>query len=213
MAILDQEILGQLQDLMVEPNDLGLTWPSGLWTTAEVVDYLNARQSQFLQLTQATVKRATQAIAPTLPRQTLPQDWIATRRIAFSPVGGSPFQALSPGDQFEMDQFSPTWATSPATRPTLYSDADPQTLEVVVLPPSLGNGTLHLLYVAQPTTLTGLGTLFSIPDEFVPTIKWGTVEDMLSKVGRAHDPIRAQVASQLWEFGVQAANALMEGFG
>lgn len=210
--ILDSTILGEIQDELVEPNDGGLTWPSGLWTTSEVVDYLNQRQRQFLQETQAIVKRSTQGIVPAVPRQSIAQSWISTRRVAFSPQGGFPFQALSPGDQFEMDQASPRWATSPATRPTLYSDADPQTLEVVILPPSLGNGTLHFLFVEQPTPLTGLGTPFDVPDEFVPTLKWGAIEDMLGKVGRAHDPIRAKVASDLWQFGVEAAKALMQGF-
>lgn len=213
MAITDQKVLGELQDIMVEPNDGGLTWPSGLWTTAEVLGYLNERQRWFLQVTQAILSRSTQGIVPAVPRQTLPQTWIATRRIAFLPVGaGQTYQALSPGDQFEMDQFTPTWATSPATRPTLYSDADPQTLEVVMLPPSIGNGTLHLLLVSQPTPLTGLGVAFSVPDEFVPTIKWGTASDMWSKVGRAQDAIRAKVAEDLWDTGLETAKALMGGF-
>jgi hypothetical protein len=213
MAILDNTILGELQDLMVEPNDLGLTWPSGLWTASEVVDLLNDRQRQFLQETQAIVTRSTQGIVPAVPRQTLPQNWLATRRIAFLPVGaGQTYQGLSPGDQFEMDQFDPTWATNPQARPTLYSDADPQTLEVVMLPPSLGNGTLHLLLVTQPTALTGLGVAFSVPDEFVPTVKWGAAEDMWSKVGRAQDPIRAKAAGELWSLGVEAAKAMMQGF-
>lgn len=212
MAVLDTQILGELQEILVEPNDGGATWPSGLWTSAEVVDYLNQRQRRFMQETQAVVSRSSQGIVPAVPRQAIAQNWVATRRVAFQPVGGLPFQALSPGDQFEMDQFSPSWASSPAARPTLYSDADPQTLELVILPPTLGNGTLHFLFVEQPAPLTGLGATFTVPDEFVPTIKWGTLEDMLSKVGRAHDPIRAQIAGQYYSFGVEAAKALMGGF-
>ena len=37
--VTDQEVLNALQLSMLEPPDKGQTWPSGLWSLKEIVNY------------------------------------------------------------------------------------------------------------------------------------------------------------------------------
>ena len=60
--------------------------------------------------------------------------------------------------------------------------------------------------------LTGLGVKFTVPDECVPAIKWGVIADMLSKIGRAHDPERAAWAEQQYQEGVEATKIILRGW-
>ena len=48
MALTDQQVLSEIQAHLIEPEDNGVTWPSGLWTSTEVLDLLIARQRPLL---------------------------------------------------------------------------------------------------------------------------------------------------------------------
>ena len=49
MAVTDQTILSEIQRVTLEgAGDGGATWPSLMWTQAEVLGYLNQRQNRFL---------------------------------------------------------------------------------------------------------------------------------------------------------------------
>ena len=70
---------------------------------------------------------------------------------------------------------------------------------------------------AQRTSLTSfgftiVGVAFDVPDEFVPGIKWGTMADMLSKVGRAQDPARAAFCESRYRQSVEAAKMILNGW-
>jgi hypothetical protein len=56
------------------------------------------------------------------------------------------------------------------------------------------------------------GVFFSIPDEFLPALKWGVIADMLKKVGRAQDLARAEYAENRYTEGVEAARIMLRGW-
>jgi hypothetical protein len=80
------------------------------------------------------------------------------------------------------------------------------------MPATNSSGILWVLYVALSQTLDGTCVLFTVPDEFVPAIKWGAIADMLGKAGRANDPARAQIAEGLYQEGIEAAKIILSGW-
>jgi hypothetical protein len=80
------------------------------------------------------------------------------------------------------------------------------------MPPAGVAGTLHLLYTALGTALTGAGVAFSVPDEFVPIIQYRVIEKMLSKIGRGASDERAQHAASMWKLGLAATKVMMQGW-
>lgn len=211
MALTDQSVLGEIQVHLLEPNDSGATWPSGLWATDEVLALVNQRQYDFLKRTALILTRATIPTIPQEHRQALPSDWIMTQRVVWLDGSGN-FTEIPRSDGWEADHAIPTWPNTTATQPALYTDGESQTLTLEIMPAASQPGSLQILYVALSTQLTGAGVTFTVPDEFVPAIKWGVIADMLGKVGRAFDPQRAQYAESRYEEGVQAAKIMLAGW-
>ncbi len=207
MAFTDQQLLNQIQYHMIETPDSGATWASGLWTQAEVVRYANQRQDRLLAETAPYVTDTTISIINGTGSYTLPAGFISALSVIFTPTGGDPYE-LSPSDTFEADHGIPDWDT--VSHPKVYY-TDP-TLVIGIAPIPDSNGSIELQYVATGTNLTGSGASLTAQDEMVPTIKYGIMADMLSKVGRAHDPIRAQYCDERYEMGIEAVKALINGF-
>lgn len=210
MAVLDTQVQTEIQDSLAEPEVFPLNFASGQWTAAEVVGYLNQRQYQFLRDTYVVMQRTTINSIPNTLRHALPADWIATRRLAWKDNAGN-ITPIPQADNYELDLFSSDWPYNQTPRqPSVFSDADQANLVIETAPATNEPGVLQLLYVALSATLTGAGVAFTVPDECVPAVKWGVIADMLSKVGRAHDPIRAQWAEAQYQEGVAATRALLE---
>lgn len=211
MAITDQQILGELQEAMVEPNDSGATWPSGLWTASEVITLLDNRQNQFLKETGILVSRSALATTPNVQRQPLPSDCMFVLRIVWQAPDGT-WTEIPRGDSFEMDEALSTWPITMEAKPRTYADAEVPTLQIQLQPATSVGGVAWALYFALGTALTGAGVNLTVPDEFAGTIKWGVVSDMLSKVGRALDRGRATWAEERYREGVEAAKLILSGW-
>lgn len=214
MAVTDQNVLNEIQAHMVEGvQDGGTSWPSGLWTVAEVIAYANQRQYRFLKETSCVLKRATLVTVPSVQRHPLPTDWIVTRRLVFR-SSGSPavFTEVPRGDGFEADHLLLDWPFNSASVPRLYMDSEIPNLFIQTAPSVNVSGLLQILYTALSTLLSNTGVAFTVPDEFTPAVKWGTMADMLWKSGRAHDPERAGYCEARWQEGVAAANVMLAGW-
>jgi hypothetical protein len=207
--ITDRAVMEEIQYTMIEPPDLGQTWPSGLWTTAEVVGYLNQRQYRFLKDTHLQIGTANiPAVAGTL-RYTLPDDWIATARVVWIALDGST-KELARSDTWEMDHGIPTWPTVSGT-PKVYTDGNVPGLTLQIAPVPDANGTLQIYYVPYSALLDASGELMTVPDECVPAIKYGAMADMFGKVGRATDP-RSEYCQNRYKLGIDVANLLLRGW-
>jgi hypothetical protein len=212
MSVTDQNVLGEIQGLLVETNDGGLTWGSGMWTPTEVINYLNQRQFQFLKETALLMSRATLATNPNVTRQPLPTDWITTQRVVWQDANGV-FTEVPRGDGWEADHGLLDWPYNlQSGPPKLYTDGEVPNLELEIFPAVLGSGVLQILYVNLSATLSNSGVAFTVPDEWTPCIKWGVIADMLGKVGRGYDPNRAKYAESRYQEGVEAAKVALRGW-
>jgi hypothetical protein len=211
MSITDQQLLGEIQEAMIEPNDGGATWPSQLWTASEVLSYLNNRQNQFLRDTGLLISRAQIPTTPNVLRQPLPSDTMILQDLSWEASNGD-WSEVPRADTWEADNSLNNWPYNMIPIPQMYTDSELPTLQVQIMPAPSDAGVLWALYVAITTTLTGSGTALDIPDEFTPAVKWGTVADMLSKVGRALDRGRAALAESRYQEGVAAAIVMIEGW-
>jgi hypothetical protein len=212
VSVTDQAILGEIQDSLGDTNNSGASWSSGEWTAGEVIALTNQRQRQFLRETGVVLTQTTITTNPNILRHNLPTDWVATRRVAWLDVLGN-VTSIPSGDNFEMDLFRSDWPyNQDVTTPRIYSDADQANLILETAPAIASPGVLNFLYVALSALLSNSGVLYTVPDECVPAIKWGVVADMLSKVGRAHDPLRAQWAEDQYREGVEATKIVLKGW-
>lgn len=211
MSITDQQILGEIQDSLVEPNNSGASWASGMWTAAEVLNYFNNRQDQFLKETGILISRSALATTPNVNRQPLPTDCMFVQRLSWQDSTGV-WSEIPRGDSFEMDYALNAWPYTMEPKPRTYADAEVPSLQVQLAPAPSDAGVAWALYFALATALTGAGVNFTVPDEFVATIKWGVVADMLSKVGRAMDRGRAAWAQERWQEGIEAARMIILGW-
>lgn len=206
----DLELLNNIQYVMIETPDQGASWHSGLWTRDEVLSYLNERQNRFIKNTHIVLTTGSIVVVAGTFRYDLPADWVATARVYWVPATGSS-KELTPSDSWEADHGIPTWSVT-AGQPKMYMDRDVPTLTIQLAPIPSVNGTVEVMYVASATDLNGAGASLSILDEFMPTLKYGILADMFSKVGRAHDPVRSTYCEQRYQMGEEIAQLLLKGF-
>lgn len=210
MSFNDQGVMNAIQYSMLEPPDGGQTWPSGLWTGAEVVGYLNQRQSTFLKNTHLQVGLANINVSQGVGEYSLPADWMNTVRVLWVPPTGTRYE-LTPSSVWEADHGIPTWGLVQG-KPKIYFTENLPTLTIDIAPIPSTAGTMIIYYVPQPVELGGSGEIFTVPDEFVPSVKYGAMSDMLSKMGRAHDPSRASYCMQRYVLGQEIASMLLKGW-
>ena len=208
MSVTDTDQLTELQLALQEDA----TFSNGLWTPVEVLGYFNQRQYRFLKETGII---AAWAVIPWIPQETtqpLPPDWIATLAVLWQDLTTGIYTPLPPSDTWELDHVAVTGASTSAALPQAYRDGTLETLTLAVGPAPAAPGALELLYVGLSDLLDGLGTYFTIPDEWVPYIKYGVYADMLGKDGRGQDLLRARYAEVRYQEGLALAAALLEGF-
>lgn len=218
MPMTDQQVMTEIQYHLVEllSPDGGATWPSGLWTTAEVLGYLNQRQYRFLKETgiyvsQDRVPVTAQTLrVPLTDQNSLALDWIQTVQMSWRYTVGADQVTIWPMERIaamEIDLAIPTWTTGYG-RPKTYMDVETPTLSVQLGPPPDADGLLYLEYLGLTAVLDGTGELFTVSDEFVPAIKWGAIADMLSKAGRGQNLLKAAYAESRYQEGVTVAQSL-----
>lgn len=208
--MIDQALLTELQYALVEPPDGGASWPSEIWTRQEVLDNINAGLRAILRDTQIVVQRTELSIGAGALSVALPIDWMATCLVGWRALDGTR-TPLGPVDSFEADLALPSWETMPGT-PVGYADLDGPSLTLRLVPTPLANGILELLYVALPPLVTGAGTPLPIPDEFASGIKYYTLSQLLSKVGRLMDPDRVVYCDKRYQITQIAAGLILGGW-
>jgi hypothetical protein len=209
--LVDTDVLTEIQYHVVEPPDGGATMASGLWLPTEVLHLLNQRQRRFILDTGLVVRRAPIPTPANTSRLPLPQDWIVTRRATWTDPAGH-ISELPRSDSFHLDQALIYWPFLRMAKPSVYVEKELPLVEIQVSPTSYNAGVLTVHYIAEPTLLTATGTTFSVPDEFVAVIKWGTLADMLWKPSRAQDPERARYCEMRYQEGVEATRQLLTGW-
>lgn len=207
----DRQILERLQYAVMEPPDLGATWPSGLWTQAEILDYLNTRQARFIKATRVLIGVANTPCPAGTPRIDLPSDWIGTLDVVWRGQDGR-VRNLIRSDSFEADHGDVLWETTRDT-PWVYMDYDTPTLQLQIAPIPHVAGIVEVWYLAQAAPLDATGELLTVPDAFSSAACfYGALADMLGKDGRGKSPDRAAYCEARYQLGIDAAQIILSGW-
>jgi len=210
----DMEFLNDLQWLLIEVQDGGVTWGSGLWTAEEVLASVNRVQSEFLRRTEIDASWAILSVTAGVGDVTVPQDYILTSEAIFAATSAAvpTSTPLARSDEWELDRALITWEETPAA-PLVYGDGISDDLLQLTLGPTPSvDGILYLLYVACGEEILNDGTSeFTVPDEAVVTIMWGVLADLLDKVGRGEDMSRAQYCHSRFEEGILVWTLSLQG--
>lgn len=207
MSTTDQSMMQEIQYSLIEPPDLGQTWPSGMWNMTEVVRYLNNRQDQFLKDTHIQVGMAEIAATQGISSYGLPDDWISTARVVWISLTGV-VKELTWSDNWEADHGIPSWSSVQGV-PKIYMEDTPLTITIGPIPNT--DGVIQIYYIPTAAQADGTGEMITIQDEFTPPLKYGIMADMLGKVGRARDP-RSSYCQQRFALGIEIARMLTMGF-
>lgn len=213
MAITDQTILSEIQRLLLEnTGDAGATWPSGQWTQAEVLWHLNRRQDRLIAESGIVWTRLETNLTLAQADQAAPVDWAETLLIAYKSGTTGLYSELPKVDALELDLIVSGWpGTSTATVPRGWYEVDGNTLTTYVAPiPTEAASALERYYVALGANMDASGIAFAVPDELVPTVKWGTLADLLTKVGQAQNLELAAACEQRWTEGLEMAKLIAQ---
>lgn len=210
--MLDTDILSEIQTVLMEPPDGGLTIPSGLWTSAELVNRLNERSNRFLKGTRILVGEA--APIPVTAGQSrfdLPQDWLTTLTVLWTGQDGTANELVRV-DSFEADHGYSPWETTRAT-PAFYMDEDAPLLSIAIGPIPRVNGVLTVLYVPQGAPMGTRGDPIALPDIYAAGgLKYGTLADLFGKDGRGANPEKAQYCEMRYQLDMELAAIMLNGW-
>lgn len=208
----DQQLLNEVQVELLEPPSLGLDWPSGLWTSAEMLGYLQQREARFLKESGLIVSRASLVVGPNDVVVPLPADWVATVRCCWLEGDPPTRHLLTRGSQWELDQATPRWsALEGERRPHLWTDSEDHGQLLRLMPTPSMMGLVEIAYVALPASVDGNGQTLTTPDDFCLYVRCGILADALGKRGRGQDLHRAQYFEERFAEGVVVARAVIGG--
>lgn len=212
--VTDQEVLSSVQLSLLEPDDGGATWPSEIWTPAQVIGYLNDRQRKFLSESGLTVAVAYQGGQADQPRYALPNNLVDIRRVAWaneaSPMA---YIELPRADAWEMDHGRTGWPTASAPSPEVYMEDHLPSLTIAVEPTPTDAGEIELIAITTGADVDGNGVLLSVPDDYTPYLAWGLRADMLAGEFEGNDPVRAAHCESRFQEGIELARILVSGDG
>lgn len=210
MSLLDQTLLDDIQRLVIEgppAPDLGVSWPSGLWTRDEVLAYANQRLQRYLQETLVTASWSDQPLIPGQPIHQLPEAWMHTAHVLVEQAGTTtPLDSVS---RAEADLTLYGWQQQMG-RPLGYVELQTGTLSWEIIPTPLVGGLLHLFGTWLAQELDGNGVEIGLPDDLVPYLTYGVLADLFGKQGRAFNLPLRDYCEDRWQEGIAVGRAMFE---
>jgi hypothetical protein len=211
MSTTDRTILNEIQYQVVEPPNLGASYPSGLWTVAEISGYLTQRQNRILYETGCVVTRAEPIVTmQNILRYNYPPTWLQTRRMMWEDANGVSHPLLRSAI-WALDYGLVSWEDVMSPAPLVFMDDITPTLQFQISPAGEDTGVLNVFFIQQGSVLSNTGVAVTIPDDLVWILKWGVLADMFGHAGRAQDPQRASYAESRFAMGIELVTNLIFG--
>jgi hypothetical protein len=184
----------------------GATFPTGLFSQGEMLEYLHGAESTFLIKVRPVFASATQALA--IATRSYPQPTGAIRIERVSSNGN----AWTNTSQSVLDLYNQNWQNdSTSGDPTaFFQDLDGlDQWGIYPLMEVLGT-TAEIWYSVNETTnpLKFL-TQFVLPSIFTMYLKYGVLARAFNKDGEQRDEMRARYCSKRYEFGVMLARMFL----
>lgn len=175
------------------------------FTIGAITSALSRRRNQFvidsrIPLTFTTIP------APAPPANTIALDNSVAliTRCAWTDATTGIVTPLRRTDQFSAQSLSPVWSLNPG-KPYSYSQAENMPGTLILIPPQLASGSVHMTYAQTLALTVAAGTSFAIPDEFAWALKYGALYEILSTNSQGYDPIRSRYAMERYTAGIELA--------
>jgi hypothetical protein len=111
-------------------------------------------------------------------------------------------------DAWSEDSYNPLWTIQPGL-PFAFSESETPPIMVNLYPPPLNSGSLNLIYSDSENYSGATGsTVFPIPNEFIPAIKWRALYSLLGTQGQGYDPFRAKYCAERYESFTHLSNQM-----
>jgi len=213
----DAILLNEIQYDLIEAPDSGATFPSGLWTAAEVLAQLNDAQRMYVKATRIMVGRSNFTVAALDQRVDIEaigglEDVVQIIRVSYITSDGV-FHEIPATDLFGADHGRPEWAGETAAVPLAHTVTDGLTTELIFIPAPTDSGTVWLHFIPRLPTLdlSFGGQPMAMPSEFTLGVKWKLLANLLGKPGRAQDAQRAALCESRYGDMVTLGREMVEG--
>lgn len=211
--MIDQDLLEDLQYALLEPPDGGQSWPSEVWTRAEVLEAVTDGITAIVRDTHAILTYTEQFLPAGSLSLSCPADCLTSAHLVWRAQPSQVRTMLVPADAFEADQGMPGWEVVSAAAPTplAFAALDTATQELRLIPTPAAHGIVEHLYVPVPAAVEGHGEDLPIPDALVTAAKYHALSTLLSGVHRLQDPVRAAYCDERYQIEVAVTQLLLRG--
>ena len=208
--IQDSDIVSSVCDALMESQPVFGSWTgTDKFTMSDVLGAIEDATNEFLVRTSCVTHHVTQAatIPPPVGRVVLDDEDISDiRRLDWKDTPAGTYRQLWRTDEWALNATRRFWSTD-ASDPESFAVTSTPQLSVQLAPVPLNGGELDMLVINNNATLTGLGTVVDIPNDFAWVVKWGALARLLNQDGQVRDPERAAYCQQRFEEGVAIATA------
>ena len=177
------------------PTGFALTNQTSQFTSIQILDALKRAANEFSLDAKVTFE---QSSTPGVngPRFSLPDTTVAIARVSWADSITGIIRALRREDAWSEDAINPLWTTQ-AGLPFAFSAAETPPVTLQLYPPPLNAGTLNLIFSdSEDYSAAASGTVFPVPNEFIPAVKWRAIYSLLSTQGQGYDPFRAKYCAE-----------------
>jgi hypothetical protein len=200
------DLTKEIQYHLYEPaNGVTGTGMTDQFTIGQITSALARRRNEFvidsrIPLTFTTIP----APAPPANQVTLSQSVALIARAAWIEAASGIVTPLRRTDSYAAQSYSPYWNLNPA-KPYGYSQVEAMPGTMVLIPPPINAGSIHLTYAQTLQLSIAGGTSFQVPDELVMALKYGALNDILCTNAQGFDPIRAKYCEERYDSLIELA--------
>jgi hypothetical protein len=201
--IRDSELASTMMYQLLEAQIVSGAWlGTDMFDAVRVQAALQTRLNRWLGDTGAVVSyfRQNTGISPGSSRLYIGPNNIDVRRVAWLDAA-SVATPLWRSSVWETHSFG----IPSAGTPMVYSQDVNPPISIDLHPVPVAPGVVEVISVQSNPTLTLLGVLLNVPDDFAWGVKWGALADLLSGEGQGKDLLRATYCEQRYQESVQLA--------
>lgn len=189
-------------------HESSITFPSGLWTQTEMIQYINYAERDFLRRTGILKVDTTVPVAPgNAIIFSKPTGVMDIERISFN---GKRLRRVTTWD---LEREDPAWRSHPNGSPGQYHEDHLPVNQFELDNVPAAGGSYRLFCDLLPTEHTGVNLLenIAVNDCWEPYIRWEVISLALIKDGDGQDVQRSNYAHQRYLLGVALAKRFVMG--
>lgn len=180
------------------PTGFGFTNQTTQFTSNQIIQAL-ARAANEFSLDAKIAFDMTTISGVASQRTPIPGTSAALARVSWTDSITGTTKVLRREDAWSEDAYNPSWTTQPGL-PWAFSAAETPPVTLSLYPPPLNSGNLNLIISATTDFTSAVsGTIFPIPNEFIPAIKWRAIYSLIATQGQGYDPFRSKYCAERYQ--------------